>query len=100
MSLFARMIAVKVLSWVHDDGFPRVVPALSLQTVGDRHMVCRLDRQLGQPPSGARVAANILTFDVISYQAKGRWTRTRDGGELLVEEVYAGGPPIPGGRVA
>jgi hypothetical protein len=94
------MMAVKVLAWVQDDGFPMVVPALSLQPVGDRRMVCRLDPELGEPPSGARVAVNILTFDVIPHQATGRWTRTGNGGELLVEEVYAGGPPIPGGRVA
>jgi len=48
-NVFARMIAAKVLAWVQDDGFPKVVPTLSMQPVGDRRLVCRPDPQLGRP---------------------------------------------------
>jgi len=98
---FARMIAVKVLAWVDDDDKPIVVPALSMQPAGEKYMVAWLgDNDLPAPPAGSQVATNILTFEAISYQAKGRWSIQGKAGVIEVEEVYAGGPPYPGGRVA
>jgi hypothetical protein len=98
---FARMVAVKVLAWLGEDGYPIVVPALSLQPAGQRSLMCwQGTRGLPAPPSEAQVAANILTFAAVSYQVKGRWTPRGQAGRLQVQEVYAGGPPIPGGRVA
>jgi hypothetical protein len=98
---FARMVAVKVLAWVRDDGYPTIVPALSLQPAGDKTLVCwRTSATVPQPPADAPVATNILTFEAISYQAKGRWTARGNTGAIHVREVYAGGPPLPGGRVA
>jgi len=98
---FARMAAVKVLAWIEEDGYPVALPALSLQPAGDYGLVGRLDmRGLPLPPPGIQAAANILTFEAISYQAKGRWFPFGGSGVLQVQEVYAGGPPYPGGRVA
>jgi hypothetical protein len=102
---FARMAAVKVLSWVRADGYPFIVPALSLQPGGERELVGRLHRRVGSPqasfpPAGAPVATNVLTAEAISYQAKGRWTCSGRTGTIRVQAVYAGGPPLPGGRVA
>jgi hypothetical protein len=94
------VIAVKVLAWLSDDGYPQAAPALSLQPSGPGRMVWRRTPDVAWPPAGARLAANILTFDAVSYQVKGRCAKGRLGGELLIEEAYAGGPPIPGGRVA
>lgn len=96
---FGRMVAVKVLAWVGQDGYPEVVPALSLQPAGVRTMVCRPPRNLATPPNGAAVAANVLTFEAISYQAKGTWSERGGAGQMSVREVYAGGPPLPGGRI-
>ncbi len=93
---FAKMVAVKVLAWIRDDGYPIVVPALSLQPSGKEMLVCRKNSQLPSPPTDAPVATNILTFDAISYQVKGDW----QNGRIRVREVYAGGPPLPGGRIA
>jgi len=95
---FARMVAVKVLAWIAEDGYPAVAPALSLQPAGAHALVGR--RPSPSPPAGALAAANVLTFEAISYQAKGHWLAAGGAGVLAVEEVYAGGPPIPGGRVA
>ncbi len=97
---FARMIAVKVLAWINDDGYPAIVPALSLQPAGIGTMVCWKGMPLPEPPPGASVAANVLTFEAISYQAKGQWTARGNAGTIQVHEVYAGGPPLPGERVA
>lgn len=98
---FARLTAVKVLAWIGEDGYPMVVPCLSLQPAGERMLSgWRAPRGLPMPPAGARAAANLLTLEAVSYQAKGRWTGGRRAGALLVEELYAGGPPLPGGRIA
>jgi hypothetical protein len=96
---FNRLVAVKVLSWIGDDGYPQVVPALSLQPAGEHNLVGWLGDQ-PRPPVGALAATNILTFEAISYQAKGIWRPSGKAGALQVQEVYAGGPPYPGGRVA
>ena len=98
---FARMAAVKVLSWIGEDGYPVIVPALSLQPAGERALAGWLGNPgLPEPSQGIRAASNILTFEAISYQAKGIWQPRGKAGVLLVQEVYAGGPPYPGGRVA
>lgn len=97
---FAKMVAVKVLAWIGDDGYPWVVPALSLQPASEDTLVAWKGMPLPEPPAGNWVTSNILTFEAISYQAKGRWIRNRRTGIIQVQEVYAGGPPIPGGRVA
>ncbi len=98
---FSRMVAVKVLAWMGDNGYPSLIPALSMQPSGERVLVGRIgQRSVPVPPAGIQAATNILTFEAISYQAKVRWDISGKFGTLLVEEVYAGGPPLPGGRVA
>jgi len=98
---FARMIAVKVLAWIGADGYPVVVPALSLQPAGTHTLVGRLGRSpLPRPSPGSSVASNILTFEAISYQIKGEWAGSGPTGTLRVQKVYAGGPPLPGGQIA
>jgi hypothetical protein len=95
---FARMVAVKVLAWVGVDGYPAAVPALSLQPAGPGTLVAW--KGSPAPADGASVAGNILTFAAVSYQIKGKWSAGKNTGTLTVQEVYAGGPPLPGGRVA
>lgn len=97
---FARMAAIKVLAWIGTDGYPQVIPALSLQPAGGKKLVCRKKPGVPSPMVEAFVAGNILTFEAISYQAKGRWAESGQSGMIRVEEIYAGGPPYPGGRIA
>jgi hypothetical protein len=98
---FARMVAVKVLAWIGEDGYPDIIPMLSLQPAGEQHLACwQSSNKLPSPPANALVATNILTFEAISYQAKGRWSARGRRGAIAVQQVYAGGPPYPGGRVA
>ncbi|GAB4506511.1 MAG: hypothetical protein Kow00123_06490 [Anaerolineales bacterium] len=98
---FAKMVAVKVLAWVGPDGYPRIAPVLSLQPAGRGVMIHWLGSQpLGWPSDGDSVACNILTFEAVSYQLKGQWAKRGKTGAVTVREVYAGGPPLPGGRIA
>jgi hypothetical protein len=94
------MVAVKVLAWLAADGYPTLAPALSLQPQGTTRLTCCPDARLPRPSPGATVAANILTFEAVSYQVKGTWSGGARTGSILVKEAYAGGPPYPGGRVA
>jgi hypothetical protein len=97
---FAKMAAVKVLAWIGEDGHPVVIPALSLQPARAESLVCWKEMRFPEPKQGALVASNILTLEAISYQVKGRWLGGGRTGTVHVQEVYAGGPPLPGGRLA
>jgi len=105
---FSSMMAVRVLAFLDSEGIPLVAPLLSLQPAGESALVCSegLAADLLEPlPAGTPVAASLLTFDVVSFQAKGWWLGSRrvlgaSVGAMAVTSVYAGGPPIPGGQVA
>jgi len=116
------MMAVRVLTVLDGEGYPLVMPMLSLQRVDVAATIDSPRRaQQAAPllvcaegpsadlleslPDGAPVAACLLTFDVVSFQAKGKWLGSRHFlgapvGAMAVTSVYAGGPPIPGRRVA
>lgn len=96
----ARMAAVKVIAWIGPDGYPQAIPALSLQPVGEKTLVCWKKVGFSWPPSDTQVAANLLTSEALSYQIKGSWSQSRGLGLIGVREIYAGGPPYPGGRIA
>ncbi|MCX7855959.1 MAG: pyridoxamine 5'-phosphate oxidase family protein [Anaerolineae bacterium] len=104
---FGALTALRVLAFLDDEGVPLTAPVLSLQPVGARILAGAgglASDWLTGIPVGAPVAASLLTLDIVSFQAKGRWLgihrvlRWPVGG-MAVTEVYAGGPPIPGGRV-
>jgi hypothetical protein len=105
---FSPITAVRVLAYLDDEGYPLAVPALSLQPAGESALVCAagLAADLLEPlPAGTPVAANLLTLDIVSFQAKGQWLGSRRFlgapiGAMAVTAVYAGGPPIPGRQVA
>ncbi len=105
---FSPMMAVRALAFPNDAGYPVVVPALSLQPAGERALVCAegLVADVLEPlPVDTPVAASLLTLDVVSFQARGRWLGSRrvlgrPVGTIMVTAVYAGGPPIPGRQVA
>jgi hypothetical protein len=105
---FSPMTAVRVLAFLDDKGYPLEAPVLSLQPAGDRALVCAegLTADWLEPlPAGQAVAASLLTFGAVSFQAKGRWLGSRrlfgiPVGAMAVTAVFAGGPPIPGRQVA
>ena len=105
---FSLMTAVRVLTFLDSEGYPLAAPVLSLQPAGESALVCAegLFADMLEPlAAGAPVAASLLTLDVVSFQAKGRWLGGRRFlgaplGAMSVTAVYAGGPPIPGRQVA
>lgn len=105
---FRPITAVRVLAFLDGEGYPRIAPVLSLQPAGERALACAGGPDgelLAELPVGAPVAACLLTLDIVSFQAKGRWLGGRrllgvPTGRMAVTAVYAGGPPIPGRQVA
>jgi hypothetical protein len=89
-------------------GCPVTASVLSLQLAGERALVCAegLAADVLEPLTrDDPVAVSLLTLDVVSFQAKGRWLGRRRAlgppvGVMAVTAVYAGGPPIPGRQVA
>ncbi|MCD4752694.1 MAG: pyridoxamine 5'-phosphate oxidase family protein [Anaerolineaceae bacterium] len=104
---FSLMTAVRMLAFLDGEGYPLIAPALSLQPAGESAFVCAegLFANILEPlPTGIPVAASLLTFDVVSFQAKGRWLGSRrllgaSAGAMSITSIYAGGPPIPGHKV-
>lgn len=104
---FRALTALRVLAFLDDEGVPLAAPVLSLRPVGSRILAgaCGVATDwLENLPPGTPVAASLLTLDIVSFQAKGLWLGVRrvlgwPVGGMRVTEVYAGGPPIPGGRV-
>jgi hypothetical protein len=102
------MMAVRVLAMLDEAGYPAVVPVLSLQPAGESALVCATGLAAGRldpRPPGTPVAASLLTLGAVSFQTKGQWLGSRrllgaSVGTMAVTAVYAGGPPIPGRRVA
>ena len=105
---FRKLMGVRILSYLDDEGYPLVVPTLSLQPGGEDRLLCAQSLfadTLETLPIGSPVAASLLTFDIVSFQAKGYWQGSSrllgaPMGSMSVTSVYAGGPPIPGRQVA
>lgn len=101
---FSRLKAIKMLAYCDEDGYPDILPALSLLPADERTLVFR------PPPPGTLavgkpVAACVITFEPVAYQIKGRFVGIRGGiggqiGLIAVNEVYSACPPLPGERLA
>lgn len=105
---FQPVTALRILATLDGRGYPRTVPVLSLQPAGEGRLVCAhgpLAELLAPISPGAKVAASLLTQDIVSFQVKGEWLDCwhllgQPLGALSVDAVFAGGPPIPGRQVA
>ncbi|MBN1658935.1 MAG: pyridoxamine 5'-phosphate oxidase family protein [Anaerolineae bacterium] len=105
---FSPLMAVRVLAFLDREGYPLIAPVLSLQPAGERALACAhgvAGEMLAPLEVGTLVAANLLTLDVVSFQAHGRWLGSRrvpgtQVGAMSVEALFAGGPPVPGRQIA
>jgi predicted pyridoxine 5'-phosphate oxidase superfamily flavin-nucleotide-binding protein len=105
---FARLKAAKFMAYLDGDGYPDMVPALSLRPADEQTFV--FSSGLAEPAlaalsPGARVAASVLTFEPLAYQVKGEFLGAerslgRLAGVLAIQEVYSASPPLPGQRIA
>jgi hypothetical protein len=105
---FARLRAAKFLAYLDGDGYPDVVPALSLIPADEQIFVFSSDLAapaLATLRSGTKVAASVLTFEPVAYQIKGEFLGAERSlgklaGVIAAQEVYSASPPLPGKRIA
>lgn len=105
---FNGIMSVKVLAFMDDDGYPNVVPTFGVmfRTPGElRFKLSPYNSAIRRLPTGSKVALNVLTMDLITYQVKGTIDRFEkklglETGVVKVEEAYSCIPPLVGERVA
>jgi len=105
---FARLQAAKFLAYLDSDGYPDIVPVLSLIPADEQIFVFSAGPAapaLAALSPGAKVAASVLTFEPLAYQIKGEFLGAerslgRLAGVVAVQEVYSASPPLPGQRIA
>jgi Pyridoxamine 5'-phosphate oxidase len=104
---FARLQAVKILSYVGPDGYPVCMPIMSMQPADHKTLVfgtLSAPNSVEKIPEGTTCAINVVTFDPISYQVKGSFTGYRGAlfgkrGAIEIESVWSTSPPLPGERI-
>ena len=104
--LVNRMSCLKFVSWIGDDGFPEVVPAVPGAVAGGRRMVLASTvhgRELARIPSGAPVAILALDLNMESVLVRGRFDGWHGApglgaaiGTLTIDWVYNSMPPRQG----
>ena len=105
---FDSIMSIKVVSWIGDDGYPDVVPVFGVRFRTPGELLFKVsgynDRSRNITP-GARVALNVLTLDLLTYQIKGKLACFENHlglevGVVQVEEAYSCMPPLVAERLA
>ncbi len=108
VSKFNGIMSVKALAYIDDDGYPCAVPVFGVmfRTPGElRFKVSYYNSAVADLELPRKVALNVLTMDLMTYQVKGTLVRFEKGlglttGVVRVEEAYSCVPPLVGERVA
>jgi len=105
---FDSIMSIKVLSWIGDDGYPDVVPVFGVRFRTPGELLFKVsgynERSRNVKP-GARVALNVLTLDLLTYQVKGKLACFEkhlglEVGVVQVDEAYSCMPPLVAERLA
>lgn len=103
-ALFSRLDSLKFLSYIADDGFPRIIPLLQCQSVNRRSLVFNpgaYGDELALIPARSRVAVFGLTLQMEDVLVRGvfnGYSRKRGVrlGMIDVDWVYNSLPPASG----
>ncbi len=100
---FSKMAAVKILSFIDDDGYPAGFPEFGMLPVHSNRVVLNRtqERKRGfNLHDGQRVAISLVTLEPAAFQMKGTF-REIDGNSGMVEldRVYVCSLPRPGARI-
>lgn len=104
---FNSIMSIKVIAYVDEDGWPDVVPAFGalFRTPGElRFKVSGYNARIRKVRPGTRLALNVLTLDLLTYQLKGTLARFEkhlglEVGVVKVEEAYSCMPPLVAERI-
>jgi len=104
---FNGIMSIKVLAFMDSDGYPNVVPLFGVmfRTPGElRFKVSPYNEVVRGLELPCKVALNVLTLDLMTYQVKGTLLRFdkrvgMETGVVRIEEVYTSMPPLVGERL-
>ena len=102
--LYGRAVAVKVLSFIDNQGFPYAVPVMSLQTAAPDVLVFSKKQMLPYLvplKDQAEVAVSVITMEPVAFQVKGTYKEMDDNwGAILLKEAFHASPPYVGKKIA
>lgn len=104
---FNGIMSVKVIAYIGEDGFPAVAPVFGVLVRAPGELLFKIssyNEGIRRLKPGARIAANALTMDLMTYQVKGRLERFEkrlglEVGVVALEEAYSCMPPLVGDRI-
>lgn len=88
---------LKFLSYVAEDGFPRIVPQLAATCPDGRSILlpgAEFPADLARIPAGAAAALFAMSLDMEDVLVRGRFEPRRRGGVIRVDWVYNSMPPV------
>ncbi len=102
--LLGGLSSLRFLSWVDEEGFPRLLPVLPGRAAGGARVVLAPSvyrKELSRIPEGAPVALFAMNMQMQSVLVRGRYSTRRPLGLLVaalidVDYVYNTMPPLPG----
>ncbi|MBK5092458.1 MAG: hypothetical protein JJE48_02960 [Actinobacteria bacterium] len=105
---FESIMSIKVITLMDEDGYPNIFPLLSTHFKNPSTLVFKVtsyNEGIKRFDVPCRVALNVLTLDLFTYQLKGELTRFErslglEFGVVRVEEAYSSMPPFCGERIA
>ncbi len=100
---FSEMAAVKIISFIDDDGYPAGFPEFGMLPVHSNRVVMKRTQEQKRGFSiadGQRVAISLVTLEPAAFQMKGTF-RTINNSTAMVEldRVFACSLPRPGARI-
>jgi hypothetical protein len=97
---FLKMTSIKGLAVMGEDGYPRVYPALTVASSGEKGFVLRSSAYRGELEAvkmPCQAALCVVTMDAMSYKVKGELSSLGAGSFLFkVQAVYNAMPPLAG----
>ncbi len=100
---FSQMAAVKVLSFIDDDGYPVGFPEFGMLPVHSNRVVVKRNQEKRRGyklASGQRVAISLVTLEPAAFQMKGTFRELDSNtGFVEIDRAYVCSLPRPGARV-
>lgn len=99
----SEMAAVKVISYVAEDGYPVAFPEFGMLPVSSNRLVVKRGEEKRRGfnlKDGTRVAISLVTLEPAAFQLKGTFRELNDStGFIELDRVYTCSLPRPGERV-
>ena len=105
---FESIMSIKVITLMDEDGYPNIFPLFSTHfknPSGLRFKVSSYNAGIKRFKTPCRVALNVLTLDLFTYQLKGELAGFErslglEFGAVRIDEAYSSIPPFCGERIA